>query len=852
MKEKQLSELPISDLERLKQVEELRGLRWERANKWTSHITLLLAVVGTFWSAYTYLDQARQTHEDQRRQVLSGLMEQFSQDDPKKRVSAAESMMAFLEREDRALQVWRFAANQFRVETDSSVLQVLQELLQAAYDHYPSPDMIHYLEAIHDGVEREIQTLRGRLLPADAGTGASESSPSPAALTERQIALVYLSVTLARLNRTPIHLERAYLANVTLPPFDYSGARFQRAVLNGANLNGGVFDRVDFSGADLTGARLIGSRLESANFLGANLTQAQFDGAELSYADFTHATLIGTRFVGAKMYQAVLNWVGFPSELESAAPDFSGADMGHITMFHAHLHRAVFEGTDLHDADIVRSDLTGAIFTEANLSRSVLAESNFSNARLEGTFFWGADVTGSALDREGIDPSRKLGLRADSEASPRSPISPASEPSLRNATHRESDQSRTLSLRLASIKGPATEVLETLVARYHTKQDRVRIHLKSFTFPEQLNWRLRRPDHGFHLVLIDDVWLPYHVAQGHLQNVSALIHERGIAGRLGTDRELGRDFLPELLDLCRWPERDGSLFALPLTGDVMVLFTRKTTQTPVTLEQHLNHMRTDKPRELGTYGYGAHFSHGSPMVDHFLTLLWCQDGPLVRGRAEHPLNFFTVKALEALKTQVFLQDRAPLLTGLNTETQLGCGLVNHRFEAVVHWASLWRSMVAQCGLNGQELVQEIDIGLISGASTTSLIASSLLALPQQGELDQREAAFDFLIWATGPEGMTLSVEQGMLPTRTSILETGDSLADQPHFAIWREALQNAKPRPRHARWQDLSRIIETHLLRAMHHERPPWQQLEELQRRVNRELSPGPKRGEGQEENSLD
>jgi len=81
----------------------------------------------------------------------------------------------------------------------------------------------------------------------------------------------------------------------------------------------------------------------------------------------------------------------------------------------------------------------------------------------------------------------------------------------------------------------------------------------------------------------------------------------------------------------------------------------------------------------------------------------------------------------------------------------------------------------------------------------------------------KQAAFDFMVWATSPEQIKKSVERGNPPVRFSVF-TDPELTSQHqfrHFPVLMEAISFSTPRPRHPKWPEIENAFGVELSKAV-------------------------------------
>jgi multiple sugar transport system substrate-binding protein len=81
----------------------------------------------------------------------------------------------------------------------------------------------------------------------------------------------------------------------------------------------------------------------------------------------------------------------------------------------------------------------------------------------------------------------------------------------------------------------------------------------------------------------------------------------------------------------------------------------------------------------------------------------------------------------------------------------------------------------------------------------------------------KQEAFDFMVWATSPEQIKISVTRGNPPVRFSVF-TDPELTSQPqfrHFPTLMTAITFSTPRPRHPKWPEIENALGIELSKAV-------------------------------------
>ncbi len=201
--------------------------------------------------------------------------------------------------------------------------------------------------------------------------------------------------------------NKANLSGANLIEANLTGAHLTGADLTGANLTG-----ADLTGANLTGANLSGANLSWddlseasltwANLSGANLSWANLSGADLSKADMTEANLSGADLTEANLNRADLNRADLGGANLSGADlsqtNLSEADLSKANLRWAKLNEAKLSWAKLNEADLSEADLSGTNLSGTDLSRAGLGGANLKRAKLQKAYAAFAIFEGTEIE----------------------------------------------------------------------------------------------------------------------------------------------------------------------------------------------------------------------------------------------------------------------------------------------------------------------------------------------------------------------------------------------------------------------------------------------------------------------
>jgi multiple sugar transport system substrate-binding protein len=113
-----------------------------------------------------------------------------------------------------------------------------------------------------------------------------------------------------------------------------------------------------------------------------------------------------------------------------------------------------------------------------------------------------------------------------------------------------------------------------------------------------------------------------------------------------------------------------------------------------------------------------------------------------------------------------------------------------------------------------KVVGKVEFTTIPGAqsSGTAEIGNWLLAIPRDSR--NADAALDFITWATAAKQMKQSALRGNPPSRRSVFTNPELLQKFPAYPAQLRSLENSRPRPRTAQWNEIENAFGIYLSKA--------------------------------------
>lgn len=323
---------------------------------------------------------------------------------------------------------------------------------------------------------------------------------------------------------------------------------------------------------------------------------------------------------------------------------------------------------------------------------------------------------------------------------------------------------------------------------------------------------------AYDVIMLDDPWFPKLVADGGLAPLP---------------REPDADFLASCLAVCRHPPGSRNFYALPYVGNSQLFFYRKDLfekyklGAPDRWDKVLAAAKTIGAAEK-IFGYVMRAAPGNPAVADFMPLLWAFGGDIFDARGQP--NVSSPEAIEALRFMVELGKSAPPgYAGFNAD-EVSAHLLQGTAAMSINWPA-W--IAAMDDPSKSKVTGKIEFAPMPSARASGVaeLGAWLVAVPAASP--HREAAFDFIYWATEAGQMTQAALRGNPPTRRSVFQSPELVKKFRAFPAQLAALEAARPRPRTAQWNEIENAFGVSLSQANSGAASPELAL----RQANREIA---------------
>ena len=330
--------------------------------------------------------------------------------------------------------------------------------------------------------------------------------------------------------------------------------------------------------------------------------------------------------------------------------------------------------------------------------------------------------------------------------------------------------------------------------QHHTRIEVVELPYANLFEKESLD--LQSHTGAYDVIMLDDPWFPKLVADDGLSPLP---------------RPPDADFLPSCLAVCR---RSETFFALPYVGNSQLFFYRKDLFEKYKLGVP---DRWEKVREAAKtigagekmFGYVMRAAPGNPAVTDFIPLLWAFGGDIFDAQGKP--NLTSPEALEALRFMVELgKSSPPGYAGFNA-SEVSAQLLQGTAAMSINWPA-W--IAAMDDPSQSKATGKIEFAPMPSARMPGVaeLGAWLVAVPASSP--HRDAALEFIYWATEAAQMTQAALRGNPPTRRSVFQSADLIKKFRAFPAQLGALEAARPRPRTAQWNEIENAFGVSLSQA--------------------------------------
>lgn len=385
-----------------------------------------------------------------------------------------------------------------------------------------------------------------------------------------------------------------------------------------------------------------------------------------------------------------------------------------------------------------------------------------------------------------------------------------------------------VTIRIAAFEGPETTALFRIIPEWeHITGNTVELGILDretgermvaqdyVTYRDSVISNAEQELGEYDVIIVDDPWMPYLATHSRLAPLAPFGHE--------TDP----DIVERSRSLGVWPptfgplppdqegvERGAETYALPLVGNVMMLWYRQDIiGQPETMDELRTNLDNPDPGYIGAAGL-------APSTNPHVFLSWLASrGGDIFDRSWHPTPLRSSIAADALAEY------------LDEATRLGVPFEDYADERYVPQARMLDGTAA-AAIGWAADAQQILTSSVSdqlrvaafppGRRSSTITGNWLLAIPEDAE--QPEAAYAFITWATSHDIMKTSALLGVPPARESLFNDRELVSRYAWLPDVEAALENSFARPRIPAWDVVEGIIgcalDRGLVRAAEVDRP--------------------------------
>ncbi|HUI69697.1 MAG TPA: extracellular solute-binding protein [Spirochaetia bacterium] len=319
----------------------------------------------------------------------------------------------------------------------------------------------------------------------------------------------------------------------------------------------------------------------------------------------------------------------------------------------------------------------------------------------------------------------------------------------------------------------------------------------------------------YDIVLLDDPWFTQFAESKWLTNLTPYFVAAGQGG-------LSSDFIDKSTAICKYPYATGLIYAFPAVGNAQMFFYRKDILAqqgmpngPSTWDDVYAVGKKISDNGGGTmFGYVLRGTQGNPVVADFMPILW-SFGARMFSPDFKQVTLNTPQALNAVNFLAKLVSIAPPGSASFDAQQLATFELEGNAAMMINWPAFAADFQDP---SKSKVVGKIGYAPIPSEATvgSSEIGHWLAAIPAASK--NKQAAFDFLQWATSAEGQKTGVLSfGNPPTRKSVF-TDPQLLAMPQFSYFPtllQAISNSTPRPRIANWNEVENTFGIYLSKVV-------------------------------------
>lgn len=299
----------------------------------------------------------------------------------------------------------------------------------------------------------------------------------------------------------------------------------------------------------------------------------------------------------------------------------------------------------------------------------------------------------------------------------------------------------------------------------------------------------------YDLVMVDDPVMPEYIDGGVLMDLTKYGYNDD-QDFVSTSLEVGKD------------AKTKDTYALPFNGNVQLFFYNNevlkslNATVPTSWEGVLDTAKNAKT--AGKLGYNIRGQQGNPIVSDYLPIAWAYGADVFDSNWNVTID--SEQSKQALQMYIDL-----LATGANYEkNDLVSSVSDGKSAMALGWPS-W--FISSSGASAAYAAVPTKSTESSTTYSTGMIGNWMMGVTNNSK--HKDLSVKLLEYLTSEEVQTAAVDNGGVPTRTSVFNNQEVLTKYPYFKTVYEASVNGKVRPRTAKWSKVEEALGIELSNAI-------------------------------------
>ncbi|MDI6605436.1 MAG: ABC transporter substrate-binding protein [Thermoanaerobacteraceae bacterium] len=385
----------------------------------------------------------------------------------------------------------------------------------------------------------------------------------------------------------------------------------------------------------------------------------------------------------------------------------------------------------------------------------------------------------------------------------KSPTQSSSQTKAQNAPSTSAAKGKTppqITLHVAARAGNISDALSEMGKKYKEKTgiDVQVVGMPYDELKEAIVLDIKNKGGAYDLVTLDDPWMPEFGGGKILTNLDSFF-----------PNGLDSDFVEKSVALGKHPYKTGSLYAVPMVGNVELFYYRQdlldkyNLTHPKTWDDVLKIAKTITEKEApNVYGYVIRGQRGNPIVSDFLPVFWAYGGEVLDTNNVPHVN--SEAGIKAMETYLKLKKYSPKGVETFDTDQIANALTQGQVAMTIAWPA-WVSKVDNP--QSSKVVGKINFSVVPGQvkDSAAMIGNWLLGLPSTS--NNKEEAVKFLQWVTSKEVQKeMALKFGVPPTRKSLYSDKELVDKYRYYPTQLDALEHSVARPRSPYWSQIEDV----------------------------------------------